>query len=698
MADIFISYARADRARVETLAAMLEADGYSVWWDRHIESGAEFSADIERELEAAGAVIVCWSAEGVKSRWVKDEATIAARGDKLKTISLDGTEPPIGYMQYHAVDFSNWNGKADAPAYAELLRAIKTKVNGDAAPNDLSRPAAPTAPKPSGGFSWTDPKILAGAGLGLLALVLVAVLALRGGSGAVDAPATMSGADDAAPIGVADNAEIETPENATSIAVLPFADLSPQGDQQYFSDGISEEILNVLARVDGLKVASRTSAFGFRGEDKTVMEIASALGVRYVVEGSVRKAGDQIRVTAQLIDGESDAHLWSQTYDDTLTVDNIFDIQDGISKSIVEQIGEGMGLGRTNAVKFAAAAGTDDLRAYDAFLEGREMFLARDDHDPNAILAKFEEATRLDSEFARGWSALAAAYAAQESWRNTGRDYNSLAIEAAETALKLDADLAMPHAVIGMTAKLADGRPDKVEAIDQLNRAIELDPNDPVLWSWRGQHLTELGFFDAAVSDLKNALAINEEDLISRTWRVKANMYAGRRDEELSNVSESSPANMFYKLHQMLAGPAFGDANERFQVFVDAVDKAPLRAKFSENELAALLAIFTDPAADRDEEFRRFRDAIVATGAPEERVYRPMWLYAFKRFEDLKNLPDLFGDAVWWLRAHDEYMQSPERYRLMHEQGLPDFWREKGFPPQCRAIDPLSDGRDYECD
>ena len=131
-------------------------------------------------------------------------------------------------------------------------------------------------------------------------------------------------------------------ETQTSIAVLPFADLSPEGDQEYFSDGISEELLNVLVRIEGLRVASRTSAFAFKGGDRNIVEIANVLGVNHVLEGSVRKAGDRVWITAQLIDAETDTHMWSETYDRGLT--DIFAIQDEIAGAIVAALRETLGI------------------------------------------------------------------------------------------------------------------------------------------------------------------------------------------------------------------------------------------------------------------------------------------------------------------------------------------------------------------
>jgi TolB-like protein len=132
----------------------------------------------------------------------------------------------------------------------------------------------------------------------------------------------------------------EAPVNDLSIAVLPFADLSPGSDQEYFSDGIAEEILNVLVRIEGLKVASRTTSWGFKGQEALgIPFIAEKMNVRHVLEGSVRKSGDTVRITAQLIDADTDQHLWSETYDRTLTAESVFEVQDDIAQAIVEQLG-----------------------------------------------------------------------------------------------------------------------------------------------------------------------------------------------------------------------------------------------------------------------------------------------------------------------------------------------------------------------
>ena len=163
---------------------------------------------------------------------------------------------------------------------------------------------------------------------------------------------------------------------AASVAVLAFSDLSAEGNQGYFSDGIAEEILNVLAHVNGLKVASRQSSFQFRKSDLGAPAIAQKLGVRHILEGSVRKAGDTVRITAQLIDASTDQHEWSQSFDRPLSTANLFAIQDEIAKSIVDHLAATMGSAADIAGPTARKADTADADAYDLYLKGHSLFMS----------------------------------------------------------------------------------------------------------------------------------------------------------------------------------------------------------------------------------------------------------------------------------------------------------------------------------
>lgn len=226
--------------------------------------------------------------------------------------------------------------------------------------------------------------------------------------------------------------------DAPSIAVLPFADLSPEGNQAYFSEGIAEEILNVLAAVEGLRVASRTSSFVFRNEEKSIPVIAETLDVGHVLEGSVRKAGDRVRITAQLIRAENDAHLWSETFDRELSTENLFAIQDEIARAIVTSLEQSLGLVEPDRI--AVASTTDNLDAYELFLRAKSAAAVMSTESEQAQLPLLEQAVALDPEFVDAWAELASSLVHLPTWDHSldSVEYRMRGRRAAERALELD--------------------------------------------------------------------------------------------------------------------------------------------------------------------------------------------------------------------------------------------------------------------
>ncbi|PHS22675.1 MAG: hypothetical protein COA85_11030, partial [Robiginitomaculum sp.] len=311
----------------------------------------------------------------------------------------------------------------------------------------------------------------------------------------------------------------------TSIAVLPFTDLSPNKDQEYFSDGMAEEILNVLVRVDDLKVASRTSAFGFKGQEALgIPAIAKKLNVRHVLEGSVRKSGNMIRITAQLIDAQTDQHLWSQTYDRTLSTENIFAIQDEIANEIVKQLGIKIGGDNPKASKIRVAAGTENLDAYELFLRAHNKFISR--NDIPGTIALFERAVAADPGFARAWAGLAAVYSVAPSWNVRDRDYYTLAIKSANKAIALNSGLALPYAVLGNLE--GDKLPvDFTKAFAQLDEAIKRDSKETSAWLWRGIVNNTVGYLDKAQLDFAQCLALDPAYENCRRHMALSKLYAG---------------------------------------------------------------------------------------------------------------------------------------------------------------------------
>ena len=264
-----------------------------------------------------------------------------------------------------------------------------------------------------------------------------------------------------------------------SIAVLAFTDLSPQGDQEYFSDGISEELLNVLAKIPGLRVAARTSSFQFKGQNRDVIDIGEQLNVALVLEGSVRKAGLQIRITAQLVDASNGFHLWSETYDRELA--NIFAVQDEISAAIVNALKEHLGLQVEAAVQRRY---TENPDAYDAYLQGWALIKSFNpgvDGSTKLDGARqhFERALAFDSAYALAFVGLAFVEA-YYNWIGEGTlDTLTRAEQHARRALAVDPGLSEAHAVLG---DIHGGRDEWAAAIAAYHEAIRLDPQNAYAW------------------------------------------------------------------------------------------------------------------------------------------------------------------------------------------------------------------------
>ena len=501
MADIFISYARADRDRIEKLAAALETQGYSVWWDKRIQSGAEFSKDIEAELAAAKAVVVCWSKSANDSRWVKDEANAGAEAGKLMTLTIDGELPPLGFRQFHCADLSGWKGKADDAAFADFNAAVKARVTGEAPPAVVfDRDGAERKPV----------RVLAVAAAAALIAVFAGYFLIRGGP------------------------EESTPEAAAvtasekSIAVLPFVALSDDASDDYFGKGVAEELLNALARFPELKVAARTSAFSFEGKDTDIRDIARQLGVAHVLEGSVRRSGDQIRVTAQLIRASDGFHLWSNTYEKQTA--DIFAIEDEIVRDIARtleiRLGVGGGTGR------ASGEGVD-AQAYEEYLKGLTLWGERDrapDNRLNALKA-FQNATGFDPEFADAWAALgfAGAFSAGSPLGIDAEEMYQMTTEAFDRALDLDPNNAVAHS--GLVYLRATQDIDIQSARAHLDRALTLAPNRADSHYAAALYWRMVGDAEQTVTAYNRAVALDPLNMTMQRLRAQFLVQVGRVDE-----------------------------------------------------------------------------------------------------------------------------------------------------------------------
>lgn len=306
-----------------------------------------------------------------------------------------------------------------------------------------------------------------------------------------------------------------------SIAVLPFADMSPDHDQEYFSDGLTEELLNLLAKVTDLHVASRTSAFSFKGRQEDIREIAEKLSVRHVLEGSVRKAGDQLRITAQLIKAQDGYHLWSETYD--RSIENVFAVQDEIARSVVDSLKLQL-LGEAPVVRETSS------EAYNLYLQALYLKKQRTADSLNLAIDYLERAVDIDSEYAPAWALLSEVYAlrggsTQSGWEQGVADSR----KALKRALDLDADNAGAWLSQGQLKSYYDW--DWDGARKDFERARTLAPNNSSVYVAQARLARHEGRLEDSIALCDQAIALDPIDQDARSDRARALYYLGRLDE-----------------------------------------------------------------------------------------------------------------------------------------------------------------------
>jgi serine/threonine-protein kinase len=317
----------------------------------------------------------------------------------------------------------------------------------------------------------------------------------------------------------------------SSIAVLPFADMSPDKDQEYFCDGISEELINALAQIEDLRVIARTSAFSFKGQNIDIREIADKLDVETILEGSIRKSGNRLRITAQLVDVSTNDHVWSERYDKEAK--DIFAIQDEITLAIVDNLKIKLLGGRGHAL---AERQVIDLEAYDLYLRGRHLVWNRStEEDLEKAIRYFEQVLEMEPNYAPVYAEIAAAY---HFFGVVGTipaiEYVPLAKTAALRAVELDETLAQPYISLAWGKMI---RYDWEGAKKDFEHAIELNPNSALAHSFYGGYLMNRGQSEKAILEVRKA---HELDPLSPfiNWSVANTLTDARRYDEAFEVLE----------------------------------------------------------------------------------------------------------------------------------------------------------------
>ena len=325
-----------------------------------------------------------------------------------------------------------------------------------------------------------------------------------------------------------------------SIAVLPFADMSPEGDQAYFSDGIAEELLNVLAGINELRVISRSSSFALRDDDLSIPEVAEKLNIAYVLEGSVRKAGNQIRITAQLIEARSDTHLWSKTYDRTL--DNIFIIQDEIAAAVA------------NGLKITLLGAMPQPRetapeVYSLYLQGKYFItpprMGKENLEKG--VSAFQQALAIDPDYAPAWVGLSWTYEYQSRDRTPSRaQLITLSREAAERALAIDDTLALAWSTLSYVKKKHDWDWEGAQAA--MDNALRLKPNNADVFLGTGSVASSLGQMDKSIELFERAVVLDPLGLVGLVDLGTRYLARGRHDDALESYHRALvlyPENSF---------------------------------------------------------------------------------------------------------------------------------------------------------
>jgi TolB-like protein/Tfp pilus assembly protein PilF len=519
LADIFVSYSSEDRTKVQGLVEGLQNAGLTVWYDHDLAGGSVFSEEIEKELQAAKVVLAVWTQSSLKSRWVADEVEIGRDSGKLVPITLDGSIAPIGFRQYQAIDFSSWDGKAESDPFEKLIGSIarfvspEVEVEGAVAhsPSEPERTANDAPSKLEG-----KKNLILGVGIAALTvIVLVFYFAVPVTKNTVSQTAQYNTAES---LTLSEQAQESVP---ATIAVLAFVNMSSDPEQEYFSDGISEEILNLLARTQGLRVAARTSSFAFKNKSLDIRDVGKSLEVSAVLEGSVRQSGNRIRITAQLIEVSTGHNLWSETYD--RQSDNVFQIQEDIAAAVVDAL-------RITLLGEAPKIRKTDPKAYQLFLEGQYLKRQISPDSLNRAIRVFKQVVEIDPTYVPAWAELADTYL----WGGgldelSEEEVNSLADQAIEAAISTDPDYAFTYYVRGISWIFSKN--DFKPAIKDFQYALTLDPDNAFFVAAIGKGAFVTGKFDLAITQYNTALAI--EPIVPEFYRYlgMAYMSSGRLDE-----------------------------------------------------------------------------------------------------------------------------------------------------------------------
>lgn len=540
---VFLSYSRDDQKRALPIIKLLEDAGFSVWWDGLIEGGARFSRTTEDALESAKAIVVLWSATSNNSHWVHDEATRGRDRRCLVPLSIDGSEAPLGFRQFQVIDARPAKVKPNSPEMQNLVRAVSA-LHGDA-----ERHAPPAQAKRA---AVDRRQLLIGGGvLGVVAL-----------GGAAWLTGIIGGKSVA----------------AASVAVMPFDNLSGDPKQAYFSDGLAAEVRSELTRNALLQVAAQTSSNSFRDHEGDVKTIMQKLQVAYLLEGDVRRDGDNVRISTRLID-RSGFEKWSQRFDRKMA--NIFQVQSEIAGAIATQLSAQIDGGASGGKPdIAKTGGTESVAAFDAYLRGKDLFEAGiDEASDRLALAKFDEAIAADPKYAAAFAARSRSIAVlANQYGGDLKGQYAQSVIAAKQAVALAPQYAEAHSALGFA--LAFGDMDMRTARQPYETSLKLGGGDADILSRYAIFQSRLKRFGPANEAISRSLAL--DPLNGRTLRTigSISFASGKYPEAIAAIKRA-----------LVINPNMGGANAIMggaQYMMGDIDSADASFAAEKNRLAGL--------------------------------------------------------------------------------------------------------------
>jgi TolB-like protein len=557
---VFISYASKDVAIAGAIVDTLERHGVACWVaPRDVKAGALYADAIIRAISSAQALLLVLSENAVASSHVSKEIERASSKRRpIIALRIDGA--PLSPALEYFLSESQWvdarAGPLDA-ALAKLIAAIRDSPNPLPIEPPTDRTSAVKAPASSPGRRRNRILLIAVSTAVAVALGVLATDKFWISNNSQISQAKMSAAQDAAASAGGPKAAAAFAPPAHSIAVLPFVNMSGDKEQQYFSDGLTEELLNSLSRINELQVAARTSSFSFQGEHPDILTVAHKLNVAAVLEGSVRRSAHTIRITAQLVNGVTGFHLWSQTYDRDLG--DILALQTEIANAVANALKVTL-LGDVAAK--IELGGTRDPAAFDAYLRGSKAGNGTRD-GKQVQIQEFTEAIRVDPNYALAFAARSAAYAGYAGYWASGvagvREATAKALADALKAILLAPDLAEGHLAL---ADLLASSLDLTRANDEYERAVALAPGSAKVLRLYGSYAVAMGRTDQGIAAVRRGVILDPLNPVGHNILGDTLAVARRYDEAMTAFQDAlalDPSNLFAYVERGLTQYLIGD-------------------------------------------------------------------------------------------------------------------------------------------